>query len=179
MMNIVTLTKSGAVVQDHKAATEDPLGFLGFGTRLDEGYTLRSYFRMMETYPVLAKLNVFIPNYLEQVHQCPESGCVNQGFEHLEFGKTVEMIGFPGKPRLEIYHSLQGRSGAETMQLKSSSLVGLLDMPVKLGKLKHVVLGDQVDVFEFETVFSLFEFIDGIAWELSFHGIPEACEIRR
>ena len=52
-------------------------------------------------------------------------------------------------------------------------------MPVKLGKLKHMVLGDQVDIFEFETVFSLFEFIDGIAWELSFHGIPESCEIRR
>ena len=89
------------------------------------------------------------------------------------------MIGYPGKPRLEIYHSLQGRSGSETEQLKSSSLEGLLDMPVKLGKLKHMVLGDQVDIFEFETVFSLFEFIDGIAWELSFHGTPEACEIRR
>ena len=52
-------------------------------------------------------------------------------------------------------------------------------MPVKLGRLKHMVLGDQVDIFEFETVFSLFEFIDGIAWELSFHDIPESCEIRR
>jgi hypothetical protein len=89
------------------------------------------------------------------------------------------MIGYPGEPRLEIYHSLQGVSGTVADQLKSSSLEGLLDMPVKLGKLKHKVLGDQVDVFEFETVFSLFEYIDGIAWELSFHGTPEACEIRR
>ncbi len=178
-MNIITLKQSGTMVQNRNAIDDDPLGFLGFGVRLDDGYTLRSYFQMMETYPVLAKLNVFIPNYLEQVHKCPETGCVYQGFEHLEFSKTVEMIGYPGEPRLEIYHSLQGVSGTVADQLKSSSLEGLLDMPVKLGKLKHVVLGDQVDVFEFETVFSLFEYIDGIAWELSFHGTPEACEIRR
>lgn len=178
-MNIVTLKQSGTMVQNQNAVTDDPLGFLGFGVQLDEAYTLRSYFHMMNTYPVLAKLNVFIPNYLEQVQQCPGTGCVYDGFEHLEFSKTVEMIGYPGKPRLEIYHSLQGKSGSDTEQLKSSSLEGLLDMPVKLGKLKHMVLGDQVDIFEFETVFSLFEFIDGIAWELSFHGIPDACEIRR
>jgi hypothetical protein len=36
-----------------------------------------------------------------------------------------------------------------------------------------------MDVFEFETVFTLFEFIDGIAWELSFHGTPDACDLRR
>jgi hypothetical protein len=178
-MNIITLKPTGRMVQDQNANDDDPLGFLGFGVRLDPGYTLRSYFRMMETYPVLAKLNVFIPNYLEQVRKCPGTGCVDDGFEHLEFGKTVEMIGFPGKPRMEIYHSLQGVSGTAAGQLKSSSLEGLLDMPVTLGKLKHVVLGDPVDVFEFETVFSLFEYIDGIAWELSFHGTPEACEIRR
>lgn len=178
-MNIVTLMQSGTMVQDRDVINDDPLRFLGFGVRLDQGYTLRSYFQMLETYPVLARLNVFIPNYLEQVRKCPETGCVCDGFEYLELSKTVEMIGYPGEPRLEIYHSLRGVSGTDADQLKSSRLEGLLDMPVKLGKLKHVVLGDQVDIFEFETVFSLFEYIDGIAWELSFHGTPEACEIRR
>jgi len=28
-------------------------------------------------------------------------------------------------------------------------------------------------------VYTLFEFIDGIAWELGFHGTPKQCEIRR
>ena len=178
-MNIISLIPGGTMVKDRHAINEDPLRFLGFGVRLDPGYTLRSYFQMMETYPDLSKLNVFIPNYLEQFHKCPGTGCIHQGFEYLEFGKTVEMIGYPGKPRLEIYHSLRGVSGTISDQLKSSNLEGLLDIPVKLGKLKHVVLGDPVDVFEFETVFNLFEYIDGIAWELSFHGTPEACEIRR
>jgi len=55
----------------------------------------------------------------------------------------------------------------------------LLDLPVELGNLKHVVFGDQVDIFEFETVYTFFEFLDGIAWELSFLGTPKQCETRR
>ena len=60
------------------------------------------------------------------------------------------------------------------MQLDS-----LLDLPLKLGKLKHIVFGDRVDIFEFDTVYTLFEFIDGIAWQLGFHAAPEQCELRR
>jgi hypothetical protein len=58
-------------------------------------------------------------------------------------------------------------------------LASLLDLPFKLGKLKHIVFGDRVDIFEFETVYTLFEFIDGIAWQLGFHVTPEQCELRR
>ena len=52
-----------------------------------------------------------------------------------------------------------------------------MDMPLKLGVLKHIVFGDKVDVFEFETVFNLFEFIEGIIWELSFQGTPKECTL--
>mgnify|MGYP001070394922 CR=1 FL=1 len=55
----------------------------------------------------------------------------------------------------------------------------LLDMPLRLGKLRHVIFGDRVDLFEFDTVFNLFELIDGIAWELSFQNLPQTCDIRR
>ncbi|MGD8258472.1 MAG: hypothetical protein PVH56_12955, partial [Desulfobacterales bacterium] len=64
-----------------------------------------------------------------------------------------------------------------TCELKSFHMQSLLDIPLKLGMLKHIVFGDKVDVFEFDTVFSLFEFIDGIIWELSFHGTPKECAL--
>ena len=48
-----------------------------------------------------------------------------------------------------------------------------------LARLKHIVFGDKVDIFEFDTVFTLFEFIEGIAWELSFHVAPTECALRR
>ena len=70
-------------------------------------------------------------------------------------------------------------NGGETFEIKSIQLPNLLDLPLKLGKLKHIVFGDRVDIFEFDTVFTLFEFIDGVAWELSFHGTPDQCAIRR
>jgi hypothetical protein len=88
------------------------------------------------------------------------------------------MIGVPDK-RLEIYNSLFGVQAGATTEIKSMQLAGLLDIPLKLGRLKHIVFGDRVDIFEFETVYTLFEFIDGIAWQLGFHATPEQCELRR
>ncbi len=178
-MNTVHLNKDGTMLDDQKKPISGPLRYLGCRVELEDGYLLRSFFKMIVNYPVLNQLNAFFPSYLEQYHACPAKNCDYAGFDRLEFNKTIEMIGFPGEPQIEIYHSLNGVQGKETVEIKSSRLDGLLDIPVTLGRLKHVVFGDKMDVFEFDTVFSLFEFIDGIAWELSFHGTPEACGIRR
>ena len=173
------LTKEGAIVQNGKTVASDPLMFLSAMVNLETGYTLRSYFQLLERYALLRQLNPFFPSYLEQYHASPKSECIFEGFDHLELSKTVEMIGFPGKPRLEIYSLFYGVHGSETGEIKSIQIGDLLDMPVTLGKLKHIVFGDKVDIFEFDTVFNLFEFIEGIAWELSFHGTPRQCELRR
>jgi hypothetical protein len=178
-MNRITLTQDGSIVENSRIAEADPLVFLSFAVELGNDYSLRSYFRMFEKYALLTKLNAFFPSYLEQYRSSPKNNCVYDAFDYLEFGKTVEMIGFPGKPRLEIYHSLRGICGTETCEIRSVPLENLLDMPVKLGKLRHIVFGDKVDVFGFDTVFNLFEFIDGIVWELSFQGTLMACALRR
>jgi len=36
---------------------------------------------------------------------------------------------------------------------------------------------DTVNARHFDTIFSLFEFIEGIIWELSFQGTPKECAI--
>lgn len=178
-MNKITLKQDGSIFHNGRIVETDPLMLLSAEAELGEDYTLRGYFRMFEKYPVLTKLNAFFSAYMEQYRSSPEAHCMYDLFEHLEFSKTVEMIGFPGRPRLEIYTSLYGVYGTETSNLRSVQLENLLDMPVKLGKLKHIVFGDKVDVFEFDTVFNLFEFIDGVVWELSFQGTLMACELRR
>jgi hypothetical protein len=177
-MNTILLKQDGSIVLNGKAVATELLKVLGFRVELEEQYTLRSYFEMLEKYSLLLELNDFFPVYREQFHDSPKSGCCLAGIEHLEFSKTIEMVGFPGK-RLEIYISLMGIYGKETSEIKSLQLENLLDLPVKLGRLKHVIFGDQVDIFEFDTVYTLFEFIDGIAWELSFHGTPKQCQIGR
>jgi len=176
-MNTITLRTDGCITANGKLVESDPLMFLGHKIELEEGYTLRSFFRLFEKYAILAKLNVFLPDCIEQYRTCPQSQCKSDDIDHLEFNKTVEMIGFPGEPRLEIYNALRGVREKETCEVRSFRLESLLDMPFQLGMLKHIIFGDKVDVFEFETVFSLFEFIDGIVWELSFQGTPKECAI--
>ena len=178
-MNIVKLTSDGVLFQDSRAVDDDPLPLLGHKVELETGYTLRSFFRMIERYRPFGKLNAFIPECLQQYRACPDGECVAPGIGHLELYKTVEMMGFPGDPKLEIYHTLCGVEGAESCEIKALPLEQLLDMPVRIGKLKHVVFGDKVDVLEFDTVFNLFEFIEGIVWQLSFHRSPKECGLRR
>jgi hypothetical protein len=177
-MNTIALKTNGSIDHNGVISESGPLPYLGFQILLDEEFSLRSFFELLECYPMLAELNAFLSAYQEQYRACPKSGCEFAGVDHLEFSKTVEMIGSPEK-RLEIYHSLKGVSGGHTIEITSFQLPNLLDLSLKLGKLKHVVFGDRVDIFEFDTVFTLFEFIDGVAWELSFHGTPDQCALRR
>lgn len=178
-MNTVTLKNNGALFCDGKPVSDEPLMCLGMQVVLDDGVTLRSVFRMIKKYPLLARLNAFFPTYIEQYGQAPADGCTSDDFIHVTFSKTVEMIGYPGEPRLEIYSALKGEGGQAPREIRNYELEHLLDMPLHLGKLRHIVFGDKVDQFEFGTVFTLFEFIDGIVWELSFHGTLRACALRR
>jgi hypothetical protein len=178
-MNTVTLKTNGTLFTDGQPVDAEPLICLSLKLVLEEGATIRSLFAMLERYPLLTRLNAFFPTYLEQYREAPAKGCACDDFSHIEFIKTVEMVGYPGKPRLEIYSSLRGIGGSGPREIRNYELEQLLDMPLKLGRLKHIVFGDKIDQFEFGTVFNLFEFIDGVVWELSFHGTLRACALRR
>ncbi len=178
-MNTVTLKREGSILSGGKTVKTDLLMCLSHQVDLGKDYTLRSFFRMLEKHSLLVELNAFFPSYLEQYRACPQDDCLTESIDYLELSKTVEMIGFPGTPRLEIYNSFQGIRGDQTCEIRSLQIDNLLDMEVKLGRLKHIVLGDKVDIFEFDTVFTFFEFIEGIAWELSFHVAPTECALRR
>ncbi len=179
MINAISLNIDGSI-SAHGGAAGDiaPLRGLACRVVIPDGYTLRSFFRMLETHPMLVELNPFLPELVDRYRICPPDGCICGAVGFLEFRKTVEMIGFPGEPRLEIYPVFQGRLGDETIEIKPFDMDMLLDIPVVLGKLQHVIFGDRTDRFEFETVYTLFEFIDGIAWALSFHNAPGQCAIR-
>lgn len=177
-MNAIRLQPDGRITVSGKPFEGEPLRILGHRVSPDPDYTLRSFFQMMERFPVYLNLNDFFPTLLSDFRKAPAEGCTYDGIDFLELSKTVEMIGFPEK-RLEIYNALKGVQGTESFEIRSINMVDLLDMPLRLGRLKHVVFGDEVDVFEFDTIYTLFEFMEGIAWELSFHGTPTQCDMRR
>jgi hypothetical protein len=173
------LDGDGRLTRAGELAVEDTLAVLGHALELATGVSLRSYFRMLQRYPLLIRTSPFFPDLLDQYGKLPAEGCRWADCDHLVFSKTVEMIGFPGEPKLEIYRSLSGCSadGEERLDLKLVPLGLLLDMPLVLGRLRHVIFGDNIDTFEFDTVYTLFEFVDGVAWQLGFQSAPETCHI--
>ncbi len=176
-MNHVSLLPDGLLKEAHQGVVQAPLACLGHQVQLADGCSLRSYFFLLERYSVLTQLGDFYDPLMEQYRKCPAEGCRWQDFDRLELAKTVEMVGYPGQPRLDIYNVFQGVGPDKTSEIRSLAMEFLLDMPLSLGHLKHVIFGDNMDTFNFETVYTLFEFIDSIAWELSFHGTPARCKI--
>jgi hypothetical protein len=180
-MNQVILHIDGSIHTGIPASGEvkNAIGHLGDRILLADGYCLRSFFRLLAQYPVLQGLSEFLPDLMDRYLEVGEAASVPRAKDALLFGKTIEIIGFPGKPRLEMYASLRAASKEEPLEIRSMDLPGLLDIPMGLGKLRHIIFGDRVDVLVFETAYTLFEFIDGIAWELGFLTSPGECEIRR
>lgn len=176
-MNTVRIRIDGTLCEADRPVRTGPLICLGHKVELEPGFTLRSFFAMVAAYPLLAEVNAFLPALLEQVRAAPPRDCNASGLQRLQLGRTVDMIGFPGPPRLEIYTVFQGIDLGNTVAIKPYGLEDLLDIEVELGPTRHMVFGDKVDVFEFDSVFNLFELIDGIAWSLSFHGTPKQCRI--
>lgn len=175
-MNTITLQAGGGLIHSKGQLEGDPLPFLGFQVALDAGCSLRSFFRMLKAYPVLQRLNPFTPSFINSFEDSPASGCQVDDVAQLVLLRRVEMTGFPGDPGMNLFTSFEG-GGGRTCDIKAFWLEQLLDMPLVLGGLKHRVFGDKIDDFDFDTVFNLFELIDGICWQLSFHNLPEACRI--
>jgi len=179
-MDEITLAADGLLIRRNGTQEADPLCALGARVTLAQGYTLRSFVKMLVLHPLLTRLNPFARNLAEGLEGWPGSGCAPAGLERLELSKTVEIIGHPAPPRLEIYHALRGvAAGGQNIEIKPYPVETLLDVPVVLGPLKHVVFGDRMDEFRFQTVCNLFEFQEGIGWQLAFHGAPVECALRR
>ncbi len=179
-MDEVILTADGMLQHMSGAAVADPLRALAMRVVLGPGCTLRSVMRLLVAHPDLTRLNDFAPQFAAQYGQWPDRDCAPAGLDRLALSRVVELIGHPAPARLEIYHVFRGVTAAgEDMEIKPWRVEALLDVPLTLGPLRHVVFGDRVDELRFETVCSLFEFLEGICWQLAFHGAPLECALRR
>ena len=201
-MEHISLTKEGLLLSPQGEGIADPLPVLSCPLALDDDCSLRSFFSMLLRYPVLQNLSLFLPPAVEQMEKCPEEGCQSDDPRILVLGKTMELIGFPGKPRAELYMWLRGlfpgpegipeddatdshvdsRLAALMVADRETRFIPLqllLDTPLVLGGLKHVVLGDVNRHLFCRTRFTLFEVVDGLAWELGFQGGSQQCSIGR
>ncbi|MBL3583212.1 hypothetical protein [Oleidesulfovibrio alaskensis] len=180
-MHTVSISTTGHLQPHQGGAAQDPLGWLGSVVRLEEGVTLRSVMQMLQRYPDLARISPFLQTALAEVRNAPQNGCRTPAFGLLQLTRTIELTGFPGNPAVQTFTTLRGTDGhgATEHELRFIPLDRLLDMPLTLGGVKHTVFGDRPDVLHCETAFSLFDVIEGIAWEIGFQGGSQQCSLRR
>ncbi len=176
-MNTITLNPDGTLNYRERPVSGQPLIYLGFQALLASQCTLRSFFQMLEHYTELVRLNPFCESFVVHYRTCPDDGCDSDAVDRLELTRTVEMIGYPGDPKMQLFVNLEGQCEGRPCDIKNYWLEHLLDLPLVLGQLKHCVFGDTMDTCDFDTGYTLFEVIDAICWQLSFHNLPEQCRI--
>lgn len=177
-MNQIVLLADGCLVYGEQVIEANPLRYSGFEVLLEPDCTLRSFFNCLDRHAELSRLNPFLDAFQAYLPNCPESGCVCDDIDRLALCRTVEIIGHPAPPRMELSVSLAGFLEETRCDIRHFWFENLLDMPLALGKLHHVVFGDPMNTMVFDTVFTLFELIDGICWQLSFHNLPAVCRIQ-
>ncbi len=190
-METVLITHNGTLHRDDGRSSRAPgnemqdiLACLSDRARLDADFSLRSFFALVARHPEIKRMSPFLVTAEHDAAACPEQGCTTPDFTELVFAKTVELTGAPGEPEMNVFTTFRGvlpdgDTPAKTGEIRFHRLDALLDMPVRLGRLRHVVFGDRTSMLECDTTFSLFEIIEGIAWELGFQGGSQQCSLRR
>ncbi len=178
-MEKIFIDPSGRILKKGQKQIGPALKLLGKPIELDKAFTLKSFFLMLDQYPELKQISEILESLLKIVTGNDGLGAKTHEIESLVFYKTIEIQGFPGKPKLNMYNSLKGVMNKTAKDLKFFHLETLMDHTITLGKLKHIVFGDKEDIFQYETFYTLFELVEGVAWELSFNFNPLQCSIRR
>ncbi|MCA1943717.1 MAG: hypothetical protein LDL30_00330 [Desulfovibrio sp.] len=179
-MQRVVISTQGRMLLEDRPYGQDPLLLLGEAVTLEEGCTLGSWFQLIQLHTDFVRLSQFLPALLQAVAQ--GKGPLPPDMDRLELVRTVELVGHPGPARLDMYTSLIGvreDHPSQEVPIKHIPPASLWDAPFRLGRCRHMVLGDRFAEFVFETVFTLFELIEAVAWQLSFHGASAECALRR
>lgn len=163
---------------DGTLSSEAPFaGLLRMRLELDGDVTLRSFFRLLKRNPLARELVPGLGDALAEAEACPASGCRYPGLEALRLGKRVELTGFPGTPRVEVYLAVEG-VGDELPELRFFRLRDMLDTPLQTGTARHVLLGETATALDAETSFTVFDLLEGMGWELGFQGGSLTCNLK-
>ncbi len=183
----------GEYYYDKFEDSDQILPHLEKSVELEEGFTLRSYFWMLITYPSLQLLDKFSSDFIEEYLRCPSEECVfdDDEISYLSINRLVnyENLGYEKNEeddwRIEDSIDFCGVGEDTNYAIEFSPLDKLLDYEVKIDPAIIVIeqsgdLTDYSDITEKyqdfrgkDDTFSLFEFVRYIIWELSFCGTPE------
>jgi len=162
------LKENGYITKNNNILEDDPdiLEFLQFPIKLEEGYTLRNFFEMIEKYTYLQYLNPYFNDYIEEYNFSPQSNCIHDNIHELALMLYITTI--DDKDDYEYYYNFCGiDKNGDGYVLDCIPLNKLLDIPMVIGKtiLNKSIINDD-DVL-------LWDLITEVIWELSFYGTTE------
>jgi hypothetical protein len=160
--------------KDYPIREDNIFNFFDENVTLEEGFTLRSYFKMVERYPLLQKFDCYFPEYIREYRECPPSGCIDD-LDCIEMTKVVDItVSEKYDLRdLTVYNDIHGLGKEDQgYAIEFTPLHEILDVPFKLGNCVEIRYKDELESNEYETSFTFFEFLKAIIWELSFMGNP-------
>ena len=171
--------------------------------KLEEGFTVRDWFKILLNYPAYQKLDLYIPFFLKEFNDCPPEGCLNEDFDIIVFQKFVTLDNYELEKEdlyeCEIFVDIYGMSlsGDTHFGLDLSQIKTYLDSPIKLAngfvsktipilkEIKNVgekkTRRDYTYDYKNEEVkinYKLFEFLTSFIYEISFYGTPEKRDMR-
>ena len=148
-MKKIYLKNDGFIEENGQTVFLSDLKLLSRGIELEKGYRLKSYFMLLEKYASYREISDFSDTYIERFRMYDGGSLSVDSMDRLEFLKTVEMRGYPGKPAIDIYTRLKGLKGETFVELKFFQIENIIHMPLSLGKLRHVIFGDHQEILKF------------------------------
>jgi len=169
--------------------------YLGEPIEIEEGFTLRNYFELIDYYQALQMLDMFFKCSLEEFKNCPKEGCRDSEIDYIVINKniiyesahTIE----PTKNLVEIDNLLSddglihideliddtievngyNKEENQFYGIDLSSLSQLLDYEIVIGNKR--LFFDYHEYVVDENNMTLFNFVKSIIWELTFYGCEE------
>jgi len=160
---------------------------------LEEGFTVRDYFKLFINYSSYKVLDPFINSFLIEFHKCPEEGCIDpdKKIHTITFQKYIELDKYDQENKnynCEIFTSINGLSDEQSYGIDFWALKNYLDIPIKLlnGEyLKNTRIKKEDNTSEFKCIteelnvnYTLFEFLTSLIYEISFYGTPEQRDLK-
>jgi hypothetical protein len=153
----------------------DILCYLRHAVELESGFTLRSYFKLIENYPALQSLDYYFFGYVDEYKEAPKKNCVMEDISRIELSNVIDLSEDEGVSDVQAWINFSGRDKTDENQgwaLDFSPLAEMLDIPIALSgcRVNDCTKQNLTTRKYKEYSFSFWEFLMGIIDEISFCG---------
>jgi hypothetical protein len=168
------------------------LHYLFYPITLEEGFTIRDWFKLVVNYPVYQCLDPFMSSFLKEFSLAPSKNCIDKEIKKIEFKKMIVLDNFDTRPiknkiydcDISVWVCGLGKTKKISYGLSLTSPNTYLDTLIVLSKgllsktitnkNKETERNDYTYVNEdVKVTYSLYEFITSYIYEISFFGTPE------